>query len=220
MIPKNIFQTFKTKELPWLTRFHIKRMLKRNPEYTYHFYDDDKILDFFKSEFPEEYFKAFKSLTIGAAKADFFRYAILYKKGGIYLDIDCKLVSRFEKFINDDDQAIISKERDGRDYTQWALIFAPHHPFLEKTLEICLDNIRNHKFPNDVHATTGPQVYTQGIRLALAENPNLSYRELGIEYNGHIDDKYKLAKFFLYKDRNQHWNKMQKMQDIIKPDEE
>jgi mannosyltransferase OCH1-like enzyme len=80
-IPKQIFQTFKTDKLPWLTRFHIKRMLKKNPEYQYHFYDDKRITEFFKDEFPPEYLKAYNRLTIGAAKADFFRYAILYKKG-------------------------------------------------------------------------------------------------------------------------------------------
>ena len=83
-IPKQIFQTFKSEKLPWLTRMHIKRMLRRNREYTYHFYDDERIEKFLLEEFPREYYVAYKSLTVGAAKADFFRYAILYKKGGIY----------------------------------------------------------------------------------------------------------------------------------------
>ncbi|MHA3043831.1 glycosyltransferase family 32 protein [Riemerella anatipestifer] len=218
-IPKQIFQTFKTDKLPWLTRWHIKRMLRRNPEYSYYFYDDEKIEDFFKNEFPE-YYKAYKSLTIGAAKADFFRYAILYKKGGIYLDIDCKLVSKFDKFILDTDEAIISRERVKIFYTQWALIFSAGHPFLKRTLEICYDNIINHRYPHDVHKTTGPSVFTQAIQECLQESPNIGYREMGEEYEGHIDDKYKLAKFFLYENKKDHWKKKQFSQDIIKPFEE
>lgn len=195
-------------------------MRRRNPEYAYHFYDDPKIEKFLRDEFPYEYFKAYKSLTIGAAKADFFRYAILYKKGGIYLDIDCKVVSRFRKFIKDDDQAIISLENNGHLYTQWALFFAPEHPFLKRTLEICLENIFEHKFPHDVHKTTGPPVLTQAVKDVLAENPEVKYRELGTEYEGFVEDKYKLAKFFLYENRKEHWNQKQLSQDIIKPYEE
>jgi len=81
-IPKQIFQTFKTDKLPWLTKFHIKRMLKKNPEYEYHFYDDNRIQTFFKDEFPPEYLKAYNRLTIGAAKADFFQICHSLQKRG------------------------------------------------------------------------------------------------------------------------------------------
>ena len=167
-IPKQIFQIFKSEKLPWLTRMHIKRMLRRNREYTYHFYDDERIEKFLLEEFPREYYVAYKSLTVGAAKADFFRYAILYKKGGIYLDIDCKLISRFRDFVKDSDEAIISIENNGDLYTQWALIFDVGHPFLKRTLELCLINIFEHRYPHDVHQTTGPTVFTHAIKEVLS----------------------------------------------------
>ncbi|MEC5394327.1 glycosyltransferase family 32 protein [Bergeyella sp. RCAD1439] len=219
-IPKQIFQTFKNKELPWLTRWHIKRMLRRNPDYQWHFYDDEKILQFFREEMPAEYERAYRSLTIGAAKADFFRYAILYKKGGIYLDIDCKVVSRFRDFLKPEDQAVISIENNDHFYVQWALFFEAGHPFLKKTLQVCLRNIQEHRFPHDVHKTTGPPAFTEGIHWALNENPDTDYREMKTEYEGHVEDKYKLAKFFLYSNRKEHWNKKQLSQPIIKPVED
>ena len=36
----------------------------------------------------ETILKCYDSLNIGAAKADFWRYLILYKTGGIYIDVD------------------------------------------------------------------------------------------------------------------------------------
>ena len=138
-------------------------------------------------------------------------------KGGIYLDIDCKLISRFRDFVKDSDEAIISIENNGNLYTQWALIFDVGHPFLKRTLELCLINIFEHRYPHDVHQTTGPTVFTHAIKEVLQLDPNTPYREMGMEYEGHIDDKYKLAKFFLYKDRKEHWKKQQLSQDIIKP---
>ena len=219
-IPKHIFQTFKTKELPLITRWHIWNMKRRNPEYEYFLYDDQDIQEFFNKDFPDEYLKAYNQLTIGAAKADFFRYAILYKKGGVYLDIDSGMSSPLKKLILPTDVALISKERHVYLYCQWALIFDKDHPFLKRTLELVLDNIETHRFPNDVHATTGPTVFTKAINECLAENPDIPHRVFdGIEYRGYLKFKYKLGKFFLYSKKSEHWKRKQLTQDIIKPAE-
>jgi len=214
-IPKIIHQTFKSKELPLLTRWHISRMLKRNPEYVYEFYDDERIENFISNEFDAETLKAYLRLNIGAAKADFFRYAVLLKKGGIYLDIDGKSNSKFDSFINPDDDAIITKEGNPDLFAQWALIYAPGHPFLNKTMELMLDNIKTNRFSHDVHMMTGPTVYTTAIDFCLKNQPNLSYRILGVDYERHLQPKYKLGKFFLYK-RGTHWKVQQKSTPVLK----
>ncbi len=219
-IPKQIFQTFKTDKLPWLTRFHIKRMLKKNPEYQYHFYDDKRITEFFKDEFPPEYLKAYNRLTIGAAKADFFRYAILYKKGGVYLDIDSGINIPLRKLIREDDTALVTDEDPPTYYVQWGLVYEAGHPFLQRTLENILENIKNNPYPHNVHKTTGPTVYTDSIKECLKENPNIPHRFLGPHYDNKMQFKYKLGKFFLYKDKSEHWKKKQLTQNIIRPENE
>ena len=216
-IPKNIFQTFKTSNLPWITRFYIWRMKSKNPNWTYHFYDDEKILDFFKAEYSEEFLSAYESLTIGAAKADFFRYAILYKKGGVYLDIDGYDRTPLDRFITPSDKAVISNEGNPGLFCQYALIFDKEHPFLKRTLEKVLDNIQTHRFPNDVHRTTGPTVFTESVNEIIKEEPNVEYRILGTDYNGHLKFKYKLGRIFLYGKKSEHWKRKQLTQDIIKP---
>lgn len=215
-VPKQIFQTFKTKKLPLITQYHIWNMKRKNPEYRYFFYDDQDIEKFITEEFPPEYIENYRKLAIGASKADFFRYAVLYKKGGIYLDIDSSIIKPFKELIQEDDEAVISVERHENLYVQWALIFDKNHPFLKKTLELMIDNIKNHRFPHDVHATTGPTVFSRGIRETLEEHPTIPYRLFrGIEFRGYLRFKYKLGKFFLYKSRSQHWKQMQKRQEII-----
>ncbi|MGE8536557.1 glycosyl transferase [Chryseobacterium sp. D764] len=215
-VPKQIFQTFKTKKLPLITRYHIWNMKRKNPEYRYFFYDDQDIEKFITEEFPPEYIENYRKLAIGASKADFFRYAVLYKKGGIYLDIDSGIIKPFKQLIQEDDEAVISVERHENLYVQWALIFNKNHPFLKRTLELMIDNIKNHRFPHDVHATTGPTVFSKAIRESLEENPAIPFRLFrGIEFRGYLKFKYKLGKFFLYKSRSQHWKQMQKRQEII-----
>ena len=214
-IPKIIHQTFKSSKLPFLTRWHISRFRKKNAAYAYEFYDDARINVFLQHEFGPEVFELYSRLNIGAAKADFFRYAVLYKKGGIYVDIDSGINSSLDDFIRAEDVAIITREGDPSLYAQWALIYSPGHPFLEKTIGMVLDNIRQNKYPHDVHRMTGPTVYTLAIDECLKKDPHIPHRVLGTDYNGYLKVKYKLGKFFLY-EKGDHWKKKQLTTPVLK----
>lgn len=214
-IPKIVHQTFKTAKLPLLTRWHISRFRKMNPHYAYEFYDDKRIEQFLEQEFDPELLSLYKRINIGAAKADFFRYAVLYKKGGVYVDIDSSINSSLDEFIKPDDSAIITHEGDASLFAQWALIYSPGHPFLKKTIEMVLENIRENKYPHNVHKMTGPSVYTEAIKAALKEEPTIPHRILGTDYDGYLKVKYKFGKFFLYK-KGHHWKRHQLTTPVLK----
>lgn len=216
-IPKIIHQTFKTSKLPLLTRWHISRFRKKNPEYVYEFYDDERTEEFLQLEFGNDIVDIYKKLNIGAAKADFFRYAVLYKKGGVYVDIDSGINGSLDEFIRKEDLAIITKERNPSLFVQWALIYSPGHPFLKTTMEMVMENIRHNKFPHDVHNMTGPSVYTRAIIECLKIDPTIPHRIMGTDYNGHLKSKYKLGKFLLY-DKGDHWKNKQLITPVLKQD--
>ena len=216
-IPKVIYQTFKTNQLPFLTKWHIRMLKRRNPEYDYQFYDDDRIADFILAEFGTDIFNLYKSIDIGAAKADFFRYAILYKKGGVYLDIDSLNLVKLDEFILPSDSAIISFENNMKFYVQWALIFEAGHPFLKKTLETVIENLRSNKYPSNVHEMTGPSAYTKAINQCLNSSMHIHYRKLGVDYEGKFKFHYRFSKLFLYGlFRKNHWKKQQQEKSILK----
>ncbi|WP_276089394.1 glycosyltransferase [Pedobacter sp. JY14-1] len=215
-IPKIIHQTFRTSDLPLLTRWHISRFRKRNPDYMYEFYDDNRIEDFLRESFGRDILSGYLKLNIGAAKADFFRYAVLYKKGGVYLDIDSDICGSLDDFIRPDDHAIISAERNPGLLVQWALVFEPKHPFLEKTMALIMDNISHNRYPNDVHQMTGPSVFTHAVSECIAADPSVSYRKLGTDYEGHFKFKYPLGKLLLYQ-KGGHWKQQQRHTPVLKP---
>ena len=214
-IPKIIHQTFKTEKLPFLTRWHINRFRRKNPDYTYEFYDDARIEDFLTAEFEPEIVALYRRINIGAAKADFFRYAVLFKKGGIYLDIDSSIKGSLNNLIKPDDTAVISREGNPDLYVQWALIFEAGHSFLQKTIELVCANLRDNTYPHDVHQMTGPVVYTRAINECISTIPGISYRTEGIDYNGHLKFKYPLSKLLYQK--GEHWKKAQLTKPVIKP---
>ena len=213
-IPKVIYQTYSHKtDIPWKARYHIWNMRRINPEYDYRFYNDEDVDKFIYKEFGADVYKQYSRITIGAAKADFFRYAILFKKGGIYMDIDSMTSSKFSSWIKNDDRAIITKERNPGFYVQWALVYEKGHPFLEKVLDAVIDNIRTDKYPNDVHKMTGPTVYRQVLNSCLNENSSHLYREFGVDFEGKIKFKYWLSGLSFR--RKEHWRQSQKKRPIL-----
>jgi len=207
-IPKVIYQTFKTARLPLLTQWHIRRMKKRNPEYDYQFYDDVRIDSFLADEFEPGVYNAYKKIMIGAVKADFFRYAVLYKKGGIYLDIDSLFRAKLDDFIFHTDCAVISLEASKECFIQFALFYEAGHPFLKKTLDVILKNIEENKYPHDGHKMTGPTAYTIAIQECLKENPGIPYRQMGVDYDFKVKFSYPMSKTFLYGiSSKNHWPK-------------
>lgn len=214
-IPKIIYQTFRTADLPFVTRWHIARLKKKNPDYQYEFYDDQRIENFIASIYSDEVLSLYQKIDIGAAKADFFRYAILYKRGGIYLDIDSLAVTPFKNFIKETDEALIAMESHPGICVQWAMVFAAGHPFLKKTMDLMLDNLRQNKYPNDVHRMTGPTVFTAAINACLKTDHTIAYRLMGIDYQGCFKFHYPMSKFFLYRGE-QHWKKAQLNRTVLK----
>lgn len=98
-IPNNIFQTWQDKKLPPLMYLAIQNIKKLNPRFKYYLFDDDECREFIKNNFYIDFLNAYDNLIPGAYKADLWRYCILYKKGGIYLDVKYTPINGF-KFFN------------------------------------------------------------------------------------------------------------------------
>ena len=61
-------------------------------ELEYFLYDDDECSQYIKTNFSSDVLTSYNTLIPGAYRADLWRYCILYKYGGIYLDIDSEIL--------------------------------------------------------------------------------------------------------------------------------
>lgn len=166
-IPKVIYQTWKTVNLTSKVRSVSERIRVLNPEYTMYLYDDDEIDSFIRLNFEERIYAAFSKLKNGAARADFWRYCVLYKNGGIYLDIDSEILRPLNELIDfKNDQCIITREGNPGICNNWIMIFEKEHPILERTIELCCLNIEQTIKPARINVCylTGPAgPYTSAI---------------------------------------------------------
>jgi len=86
-VPLVIYQSWQTNSVPDYMHACVKKLIATNPEFDYYLYSDKHCRLFIKKYFDREVLNAFDSLKPGAYKSDLWRYCILYKKGGVYLDI-------------------------------------------------------------------------------------------------------------------------------------
>ena len=154
-IPKIIYQTWKTKQLPETCAQIQENIQRLNPSYELVIYDDHDMDNFIRSNFDEYVFRCYSALNVGAAKADLWRYCILYKNGGVYLDIDSEILQPLDELIREEDQCIITREGNPGIFNNWIMIFEKEHPILLQTIRYCCHNIV-HKTSQDICYLTGP----------------------------------------------------------------
>jgi len=204
-IPKLIHQTAKDKNtLSEIYIENIKFLQERNPDWKHTLYDDDDILCFIRDNYDDETLQRYKKINpvYGAAKADYFRYLLVFKMGGIYLDIKSTCYKKLNDVISDDDVFILShwKNMPGEryegwgtllpglsprgEYQQWHIIAAPGHTFLKEVVIAVSNNIDEYTpFTHGVGSagvvrTTGPHAYTLAIQKI---QKTATYRLVDIE---------------------------------------
>jgi hypothetical protein len=85
----------------------------------------------------------------GAFKADLFRYCVLLIRGGVYADIDVLIETNLDDAIENDVGFMTPIDEPGADVGHRSCLWngfiasAPGHPFLVRTIEIVVNNIRN-----------------------------------------------------------------------------
>ena len=231
MIQKNVFQTWKTLDFPYKIEKILNKNKRLNPDFKFHIYTDDHLFDFIKSNYDSEIFNAFEKLKHPVAKADMWRYLVLFKYGGVYLDIDSKFNNAIRTFINDDDEGVISAEKNEGNYVQWALFYKKEHPILSKTVEYIIANMDSELYKNDIENLTGPKVYARSVKefYKLSEDKELEWSKInknsnvefeftidnhkhrarifGIDYSNNVQFKHKYSDL-LYQESD-HWLKSQ-----------
>jgi mannosyltransferase OCH1-like enzyme len=214
-IPKIIHQTYPTKNINSDIQNNINNLKKLNPDYEYILYDDNDIINFIKNNYSQHILDTYNSINpeYGPARADYFRYLLIYKKGGIYLDIKSSCDRPFDSVINKNDEFILTHwgykgawykilNNEYGEYCNWNIIIKKNHPLMKKIIDQITYNINNYNVKKNgvgkqsVLFLTGPIAYSKVI-LKNKNNYKLkiynNYIEIGLIYNN-INNYEKLFK--------------------------
>ena len=144
-IPNIIFQTYISKDRVPIKVF--ENIKKYTNKYNYQFYDDLQCLEFLKKNFGNSILTAYNNLITPAHKADLFRYCILYKYGGIYLDIKTELIMPLDEIFNSNYTYTVISSNDKSIY-QGIIATKRNNPIFLKLIKQIVDtsSIAHHNY--------------------------------------------------------------------------
>lgn len=215
IIPLDLYTCWHTKDLPPLMKANYDLLVQGNPKIKFHLFDERDCRKFIYENFDKEVLNAYDRLVPCSYKSDLWRYCILYKNGGIYMDIKYQCVNGF-KFIS-----LTEKEYFVRDYyigdTYTALIVAlAGNQILLNCINQIVENVKNNYYGENSLYPTGPALlgkyFTQEEKnsmemyhsLTLVENKcNMYYIVKGDRiilrwYDGYREEQSKFQKLKHY----------------------
>ena len=134
MIPKIIWQTFRTNTLPLQSLENVKTWISLHEKYDYYYMNDINCEKFIRENFNNSFVKMYNDLPLGVMKSDVWRVAIIYVYGGIYADLDTSCLSSLNDYI-EKYNLIVSIEPPTQNIGNFCFAASPKHDAFLKMLE-------------------------------------------------------------------------------------
>lgn len=196
MIPKHIYQIYiSNDDISDDIRKNTDNILSKCPGWEYTMFRENDIVDFIERNYGIDYLKTYNSINCSypAARADFFRYLLMYEMGGLYLDLRAGLTKNIDDIIQPSTEYVLLHWGDnmeggfmrrGRwrsrpmtssvipgsphgEFIQGIIVSTPKHVFLKAVIDSVELNIKQYEIGTAGRAavlnTTGPVAYTKSI---------------------------------------------------------
>ena len=126
----------------------------KNPNWEVKIYDNHEQEKYILNNFPE-YIKHFKSINekFIAGRVDLFRYLLMYKEGGVYMDCKSFFNHKIDNFVENENFVCVlnshmsTKDIEGfemGEISQWVIMTIPKHPIIKKVIKNVIYNIENY----------------------------------------------------------------------------
>ena len=173
-------------------------LTQRNPKWEHSLYSSGDAEKFIEAKYGSQMLEIYSRIdpAYGAARADLLRHLIIYKLGGVYLDIKSDLRLPLDDVLRPDDQYILTQWRNGPgqshenlglhpdlahisggEFQSYLIMAVPGHPFSKATIDGIVRNIIQYRPWSGVGQmgvlrTTGPIAYTLAVYPLLSTAPH------------------------------------------------
>lgn len=211
-LPRLIHRVHLGGKLPPVLRANLDATARENLDWNQHLYGEAEIREFTMLHYGPRIYEIYERISPEylAARSDLFRYLVMYKLGGVYLDTKSRASRPLNEVLAPDEQFVISQWRNkigephsgnglhrelsgiaGGEFQQWHIVARAGHPFLAEVIKCVLENILTYRpwtgvGRNGVLRVTGPIAYTRAIAPLLATYPHRrvkSEQEIGLEFS-------------------------------------
>jgi tetratricopeptide (TPR) repeat protein len=212
-IPQTIVQYWDNPDPPADVQALMETWRAGNPGYAYQLFDDATAQRFLLQNYPPHVLQAYRRAGNAAEKADLFRLAYLYAKGGIYVDADDRclasisniLPARVTLAVYQEDYAlgVLAVGTLGNNF----LAAAPNNAVIGRALALAIEAL-NRGDTDIVWLKTGPALITRAFAQIASET--LLKLPAWLE-NIAVLERCRLSQvsavhcFTAYKNTTQHW---------------
>ena len=175
MIPKNLFQTYYCdyKDLPSYVKNCTETWQQNNPDFNYIYMSETECHKWLLENYDAPYARAYDLLKHKAMKGDLWRYSIVNKLGGIYMDIDSVCRRPISEVIDYESNFVTSLELEKNSmFTQWGFGGQANNPILTNLTSYIIENVVD--WPNNQNSLktdlTGPVSFQKAVVSVLGSD--------------------------------------------------
>ena len=162
VIPLKLHLFWHDKILPPKMQQNVELLRETNPEFEVIVYDNEMACEYIKANFSGDVLHAYDTLIPISFKSDLFRYCVVYKEGGIYLDIKFEPINGFKLMHFVKYRQVWASEMANVASTG-IFMSVPGNPILLRAIEMIKYNVANRRMGKWPSSVTGPWLLTDAF---------------------------------------------------------
>lgn len=185
IIPLNLYTYWHDENLPDFLKTNYDLLAKQHPLFNNELYNENTAEEFIKNNFHEDVLIAFKKLIPCAYKSDLFRLCILYKNGGIYLDIKYKCINGFNFIVLTENEYFVKDRQelnvDNPLIYNGLIISKPGNQILINCINHIVNNVKANYYGKHPLDPTGPGLLGKFFSTETVSNMELSFNCINLD---------------------------------------
>jgi hypothetical protein len=133
-------------EFPEYHNICYEQIKKLYPNEEYHLYSGEELEEIIKSNFDTDVYKSYQKLKPYACKADLARYCLLYLYGGLYVDLNIKLINTIpdlDKLYFFAFRDIVKSSKRSWSVANSIIFSTKKSKIMKKCIDIIVENCKN-----------------------------------------------------------------------------
>jgi hypothetical protein len=173
----------------------MDKVLKENPQFDHYLFSHKSCEKFIEDNFSKSVLKAFRMLKPGAYKSDLWRYCVLFKRGGVYMDVKFyPVVPLVDLLTNHPDMFIADTIATHTANTTMKckfsvglyngfLVSKPNNPIFKAMIDNIVRHCKEKNGKDSMLQVTGPCLLGEVVEK-FQSTENLPFEFIGVEEDG------------------------------------
>ena len=156
IIPHTLCMTYSKRAIPNLLKPIVDHNLSMSEGWDMECFHESTRRQFLQQYFGAKVLYAYDQLVPGAYRADLFRYCFLYERGGVYLDMNKKLLLPLKDISCSGYDLLLVRDLDSANVASSFIISKPRLPFWKEVVHAVVANVLTRFYGENSLDPTGP----------------------------------------------------------------